>query len=38
MIDKHIAKDYVKELTDENEKYIDQVIEYYKQYAEKAIF
>ena len=34
MIDEAIADDYVKELTKENEKYIDQVVDYYKQYAD----
>lgn len=34
MIDEAIADDYVKELTKENEEYIDQVVDYYKQYAD----
>lgn len=34
MIDEAIADDYVKELTKENEEYIDQVVGYYKQYAD----
>ena len=34
MIDEYIANDYVKKLTKDDEKYIDQVVDYYKQYAE----
>lgn len=33
-IDQFIANDYVKEFTKEDNKYIDQVVDYYKQYAE----
>ena len=34
MIDEYIANDYVKKLTKDDEKYVDQVVDYYKQYAE----
>ena len=34
LIDEYISNDYVKKLTKENEKYIDQVVDYYKQYAD----
>ena len=34
MIDEYIANDYVKKLTKDDEAYIDQVVDYYKQYAE----
>ena len=34
MIDEYIANDYVKKLTKDDEKYVNQVVDYYKQYAE----
>ena len=34
MIDEYIANDYVKKITKDDEKYVDQVVDYYKQYAE----
>ena len=34
LIDEYIANDYVKKLTKDDEKYIDQVVDYYKQYAD----
>ena len=33
-IDQYIADDYVKKFTKDDEKYIDQVVDYYKQYAD----
>ena len=33
-IDQFIANDYVKKFTDDDNKYIDQVVDYYKQYAD----
>lgn len=33
-IDQFIADDYVKKFTEDDNKYIDQVVDYYKQYAE----
>ena len=33
-IDEYIANDYVKKFTEDDQKYIDQVVNYYKQYAD----